>query len=179
MKAGALLLVHVLLICTSIDAQDVKVDYDKKHDFSIYKTFSISDGEVVTPDDQRQVPESTVKKWIHSAISRELTAKGLKEMNEGADLTLFYTAGALQTSQLQDLGPLGYTATPTGEGSRTFGRDYASGTLAIDMKDSTTGRNVWKVYATGDVSSGNGQRTIDQLVAKGFRKFSIKPRKKK
>jgi hypothetical protein len=163
----------------SAGAQDVKVDYDKKHDFSIYKTFSILDGEVVTPDDQRQVPETTVKKWIHSAIVRELTGKGLSEASEGADLTLFYTAGALQTSQMQDLGPLGYTATPTGEGSRTFGREYASGTLAIDMKDSRTGRNVWKIYATGDVSSGNGQRNIDQLVGAGFRKLSLKAKKKK
>ncbi len=169
----------VVLTVTLSVAQEVKVDYDKKHDFSVYRTFTILGGEIVTPEDQRQVPEATVKGWIRSAIARELTGKGLTEATESADLSLYYTAGTLQTSQMQDLGPLGYTATPTGEGSRTFGRQYASGTLAIDMKDNRLGRNVWKIYATGDVSSANGQRTIDQLVAAGFRKYSIKPKKKK
>ena len=45
-----------LLYTLNLSAQeDINVEYDKKRDLSIYKTFSLGEGEVITPTDQRQV----------------------------------------------------------------------------------------------------------------------------
>jgi len=158
-------------------AQEFKVDYNKERDFSQYKTFRFGEGEIITPKDQRQGDEEYVHKWVKSAVSRELQMKGLQPSDSAADLVVSYVVGTLAKSDAGDVGPMGLTP---GSMDRTYLRDYRQGSLIIDLND----RNnllVWRVSATTDLSSSSGERMIDQVVQKGFKKYpqAGKAKKKK
>src|SRR6516162_8566557 len=100
----ALLLVN---LCAS--AQGIKIEYDKKHDFSKYKTFSFGESQVITPPDQKQVSDATVDTWVKNGVTRELEFKGLKRVDSLADLVVTYVIGTMERSDAQSIGPLGMT----------------------------------------------------------------------
>src|SRR3977135_819639 len=75
-------------------AQDFKVEYEKGADFSHYKTFQFGEGEIIKPKDLRQVPDTSLHKWVHVAVTEELTKKGLQRVDSAADLTVSYIAGS-------------------------------------------------------------------------------------
>ena len=62
----------LLLISLCSQAQDINVEYDKKRDLSRYKTFSLGGGEVITPKDQQQGNEASLKNWVRNSIAEEL-----------------------------------------------------------------------------------------------------------
>jgi hypothetical protein len=169
------LFLFVLLLISSIGfGQELKVEFDKNRDFTNYKTFRFGEGEIITPKDQQQTNEADIEKWIRSAISRELEMRELTRVDSSADLVVSNVAGSLARSAAGDVGPMGLTP---GSMDRTYIRDYRQGSLIIDLND----RNkllVWRINATSDMSATGGERMIDQIVEKGFRKYP-KPSKKK
>jgi hypothetical protein len=154
--------------------QELKVEFDKNRDFSKYKTFRFGEGEIITPKDQQQTNEDDIDKWIRSAISRELEMCELTLVDSTADLVVSYVAGSLARSAAGDVGPMGLTP---GSMDRTYIRDYRQGSLIIDLNDRSK-LLVWRINATSDMSATGGERMIDQIVEKGFRKYP-KPSKKK
>lgn len=64
MKKQWLLL--VTLIASVAYGQDIKVEYDKKLDFTQFKTFRFGEGEVITPEDQQVVSEEQMNKWVQA-----------------------------------------------------------------------------------------------------------------
>src|SRR6185436_12830527 len=106
-------------------AQDFKVEYDKNADFSHYKTFQFGEGEIITPKDLRQVPDTTLHKWVRDAVAEELIKKGLQRLDSAADLTVSYIVGSQMRSNAGDVGPLGLT--PGGTSSQTYMHDYRQG----------------------------------------------------
>ncbi len=156
-------------------AQDINVEYDKTRDLSRYKTFRIGGGEVITPEDQRQVESAALKKLVISAIEKELIAKGLQQVDSMGDLVASYVVGSDRRSDLEQLGPGGMMP---GVDSQTWSRDYRMGSLIIDLNDRSNNL-IWRVNATTTESSNDAKRMIDQVVAAGFKKFSLKPKKVK
>lgn len=163
-----------MLFSTFGFGQELKVDFDKNHDFSKYKTFRFGEGEIITPKDQQQTNEDDIEKWIRSAISRELEMRELTLVDSSADLVVSYVAGSLARSAAGDVGPMGMTP---GSMDRTYIRDYRQGSLIIDLNNRSK-LLVWRINATSDMSATGGERMIDQIVEKGFRKYP-KPSKKK
>jgi hypothetical protein len=152
-------------------AQDISAEYDKNRDFTIYKTFSIGEAEIITPKDQRKVGDEQVHKWVQGAIIAELTDKGLTHTDTLGDLTVSYIIGSLERSNLESSGTGGL-------GAGVVTRDYEQSSFVIDMND----RNdflIWRVNGVTSTNSPNAQAMIEEVVAKGFKKFSIKPKKKK
>lgn len=163
-------------ISFSLSAQGLKVEYDKDHDFTQYKTFSFGEGEIITPKDERTVKDEDLHKWVREAIAEELKEKGLQQADSsGADLVVSYAIGSLNRRDVEQLGPLGQTP---GDNSRTWSRDYAEGSFIIDLNDRSK-RRVWRINASTNTSSSDQTRMIDQVVGEGFKKFSLKPKKSK
>lgn len=166
-----------LLGFTSVWGQEFKVEYDKNRDYTQYKTFRFGEGELVTPKDQRQMTAEQVDKWIKESVSRELEMKGLRRVDTVADLVISYVIGTLARSDAGDVGPMGLTP---GSMDRTYMKDYRQANLVIDLNDKRDIK-VWRVNATMEIGSTNGEKIIAQAVQKGFKKFpkAVKEKKKK
>jgi hypothetical protein len=152
-------------------AQDIEVEYDKNRDFTIYKTFALGEGEIITPKDQRKVSDEQLHKWVRDAISNELKDKGLVQLDSMADLKISYIVGSLERSDLSN-------NSAGGIGAGLVMNDFEQSSLVIDMND----RNnflVWRISGVTSTGSPNAVSMIDEVVAKGFKKFSTKPKKKK
>jgi len=155
----------LLSICAS--AQEIKIEYDKKHDFSKYKTFAFGESQVVTPADQKQVNDATIDKWVKTGVIRELEYKGLKKTDSVADLIVTYVIGTMARSDAQAIGPLGMTP---GSDDRTWSRDYKQTSLIIDLNNRSKFL-VWRVNAVADVIGTDSERTIDMTIVRGFKKY--------
>ncbi len=168
---NSFIFLFILSTVTTSLAQDIEVEYDKNRDLTVYKTFAIGEGEIITPKDQRKVADQQVHKWVRDAIAEELTEKGLVQKDSLADLTVSYIVGTLERSDLR-------SNAAGGIGAGVVMSDYEQNSLVIDMND----RNnflVWRISGVTSTSGPNAATIIDEVVAKGFKKFSIKPKKKK
>jgi hypothetical protein len=157
----------LLLFNFQTSGQEIKVEYNKKTDFSKYKTFCFGEGLVVAQSTLRQVSDVTFSNWIINGIVREFERKSMTEVDSLGDVNISYAL--IRTAQLdiEGNGPLGMTP---GSSDRTWSRNYTESTLIIDLKD----RNdllIWRVKANFDISGPNSETTIDTIVGKGFKKF--------
>jgi hypothetical protein len=163
-----------LLASTSF-GQDIKVEYDKDRDLTIYKTFTMGEGEIITPKDQRTIADQQLHKWVHEAIVTELKAKGLSELDTLGDLTASYIVGSVALTDVQNLGPMGVSPQSS---EHIWSRDYRQGNLVIDLNDRSN-ILVWRVNATTSYGTPGTDRVVQNIVANGFKKFSTKPKKGK
>jgi hypothetical protein len=168
------ILFFLLLLTASSSAQGLKVEYDKTHDFSKYKTFSFGESEITTPSDERVIPDATLHKYVKSSISEELKEKGLQQVDSLGDLEVSYVIGSVEKLDMERLGPLGLTP---GSTDQNWSRDYWQSNLIIDLEDK--GRRVWRINSTASSPSAEAARMIDQTVGEGFKKLSLKPKKEK
>jgi hypothetical protein len=156
-------------------SQELKVEFDKKHDFTRYKTYSFGESEVITPKDQKQISDQDWHTWVMAALEEEMKEKGLTKADSVGDIVLSYVVGSLARTQVENLGPMGMAP---GDQSRVWNRDYSQGSLIIDMNN-RQGFKIWRVYATTNASTPDPIRMINQVVGEGFKKFSVKPKKGK
>ena len=165
-----LIFLFILSGMTGALAQDIEVEFDKNKDFTIYKTFSVGEGEIITPQDQKKISDEQLHRWVREAISSELKDKGLVQLDSLGDLRVSYIVGSLERSGLR-------SNTTGGLGGGVVLNDYEESSLVIDMND----RNNFLVWRISGVTATNPNAVsmIDEVVAKGFKKFSIKPKKKK
>jgi hypothetical protein len=112
---------------------------------------------------------------VTAAIREEFKEKGLVEVDSAADLVVTYAIGSTQRLDMQNLGPMGGTP---GQETRLWSRDYSLSSFIIDLNDAS--RNlIWRVNGETSASTSDAARQIDEFVGKGFRKFSIQPKKQK
>lgn len=170
-----LLLMASLTLVAPLVAQDINVEYDKNRDLSHYKTFTIGEGEVITPKDRRTVNEASLHKWVKEAIAEELKEKGMVQVDSAGDLLATYLIGTQQRSDFSQLGPLGVSPDNS---SQTWSRDYTMGNMIIDLNDKNKNL-IWRVNATTGAAAMDIHVLIEQVVSAGFKKFSLKPKKVK
>ena len=161
---------------TSLSAQEIKVEYDTNRDFTKYKTFAFGEAEIITPKDERVFDEKVLHNWVKNSVTKELEEKGLKRSDTTADLVVSYIIGAVELSETGDLGPFG--GAPGIETNRHYTNSFRQGNLVIDLDDKNNFL-IWRVNAQGVNMSPQAERYINEVVAKGFKKFSIKPKKVK
>ncbi|HEV8512829.1 MAG TPA: DUF4136 domain-containing protein [Cyclobacteriaceae bacterium] len=164
------IVLSLLSFCAT--AQEIKIEYDKKHDFSKYKTFAFGESQVITPVDQKQVSDATVDKWVKNGVTRELESKGLKRTDSLADLVVTYVIGTMERSDAQAIGPLGMTP---GSDARTWSRDYKQTSVIVDLNNRSRFL-VWRVNAVIDALGTDAEKTIDMAIVRGFKKYP-KPKK--
>jgi Domain of unknown function (DUF4136) len=148
-----------LLTAFSIDAQQIKIESDKTADLSKYKTFRFGEGQIVTPKDERVTPDAMVHKWIQGAMTEELNNKGLTK-SDSADLIISYLIGSEKRTDAGSVGPLGMTP-------------------GSNQHDAHTNKLVWRVKAVTNANQPDGEKMIDEIIEKGFKKFGQKGKKKK
>lgn len=165
-----IILMIVSLVAGSL-AQETKTDYDRKADFSQYKTFSFEKIETKDP------------LWadrITAAVGAALTAKGLTQVETGGDIAII--AIGMSTDQ-QTLNTF-YDDFGGGWGWRRWGGDdfgqsttttktYKVGTLVVDLYDGKTKTLLWR-GSVSDTLSNNSTKNIKNLdkgVEKLFKEF--------
>jgi Domain of unknown function (DUF4136) len=163
-------------ISFALQSQDVKVEYDKTKDYSGYKTFRFGESEIVTPKEKKQITDKALNKIIRDAITKELGEKGLSQNDSAAQLTVTYVAGEFEHSETQSLGPLGQTP---GSSAKTWSNNYTQGEFIIDLNDTRNNKLIWRINSQTNTASPETAQYIEQIVAKGFRKFGIKPKAKR
>ncbi len=167
------------------NAQGIDVDFDKKRDFSVYRTFRLGEGEVITPKEKQQSSAKELQGWMKTAIQEKLRDKGLVESDSSADLIVTYLIGSKEEREDINLGVqlLGggissnSPSTDPGKSNKTWSRSYSLGKIIIDLAD-RSGTLVWRIKATTENAEADTKSVIDEVVRVGFKKFSTKPKKK-
>lgn len=164
-------------------AQGIDVDYDKKRDFSVYRSFRLGEGEVITPKEKQKSSSKELQGWMKAAIQEKLKEKGLVESDSSADLIATYLIGSKEEQEdinlgMQLLGGISSNSTSTDPNrSKTWSRNYSLGKIIIDLAD-RGGTVVWRIKATTENTEADSKSVIDEVVRVGFKKFSTKPKKK-
>jgi hypothetical protein len=164
----------LLFLSINSFSQEIKIEYDKKHDFSKYQTFSFGESQIATPQDQKQVSDATMDRWIKNGVTRELEHKGLKQADNNGDLVATYLVKIMPRSDIQAIGPLGQTP---GSDATTWSRNYNQTVLIIDLNNKNNFL-VWRIYSVVDVVGAESERTVDLVVERGFKKFKKSTKKK-
>jgi hypothetical protein len=124
-------------------------DYDKSTDFSKYKSYQWKD---VDPGQN-----AILEKRIKEAVNLALSARGLKRVEDGADLLVVHHARLSKETQINSYntgwgygwGRWGYGR---GMGTTTTIQEIPVGTLIVDLVDTKAREMVWR---------GTASRTLD------------------
>jgi hypothetical protein len=167
-KAMAITLMILFLAAGSL-AQEIKTDYDRKADFSRYKTFSFEKVETKDP------------LWVDriaDAVGGELTAKRFTRVDSGGDIAIIVIR---MTTDGQTLDSF-YDGYPGGWGWRwgsgygdatTETETYTVGTLVVDLFDRKTKALLWRGSAKRTLSDNSTEqiKNFDESVKKLFKEF--------
>jgi Domain of unknown function (DUF4136) len=150
--------------------QKVTVEFDQAADFTKFKTFAIRNGQLKSRNPA--LNSELVKKQIEADIVKDLTAKGLTQTSDQADLNVVYHFGSARKTELE-----AYPAGWRGWGTRYVRVPYAEGTLVIDLRDPSTHSLVWRGISSEEKSDATKiSGKLDDMVKKSIQKY---PPKKK
>lgn len=164
----------ILPLVAVSQAQEIKTDYDRKTDFSQYKTFSFEKVETKNP------------LWVDritAAVRGALTAKGLTQVQSGGDIAII----AIEMSTDRQTLNTFYDNFGGGWGWRRWGGDdfgeattttetYRVGTLVVDLFDRKTKALLWRGSASNTLSNNSTKniKNLDKEVEKLFKEFPPK-----
>jgi hypothetical protein len=144
--------------CATSARVGVSNDFDHSVNFRAYKTWSWypQQGQD-TEGGPAKGYESFLDQRIRAAVVREMAAKGLTEVKQGADVFVAYTAKVENKQRVNSsYSPYGY---PYGYGYGYYGRgmapvtEYKAGTVIIDIVDAKRKELAWR---------GTGVAQLDQ-----------------
>lgn len=180
MMTGVFFGAALLFLCGSIFAQDVKVDFDDKFDFSTLKTFSIKLGTSWgNPLSEKRVLDEfeaalTKKGWTKA--EDEAGADAVVILNgatqEKKDLNTFYSGG---------YGGWGYRGWGGGMSTaHTTVSEYTVGTLVVDIFDAKGKQLVFRGIAQDELSDKpeKNQKKLAKASEKMFKDFPPGSKKK-
>jgi hypothetical protein len=170
----------VLLFCgLSIMAQSFKIVKAPNVDVTVFETFTVARGELITPKDDRKISEDELFKKMKNAIVTEFEAKGYRFVDDSsAQLIVSYVTGSFKLTNSENLGPLGETPASTAadvDQSRSWSRDFRESLLEIEVSDLRSSKELWKTSGTILIDSSD-TKLIDSSVYKALKKF---PKRKK
>ncbi|MCE2996535.1 MAG: DUF4136 domain-containing protein [Cyclobacteriaceae bacterium] len=169
------LLIWLSVVAHALAAQTFKVEYNKQKSLSYIRTFQINKGDVIVSKAQKIIPDTTLHRWIHTALSGKLISFQLTQQDAADVIVTYYFAIEARTNY-QVLGPLAQTPGKGIEEMHTF--DYQQSTFIIDLND-RSGNLIWRVSSTNNLTAPLSQKLIEAIVERGFRKFKKMQRPKK
>src|SRR5882762_777955 len=135
-----------LLFATASFAQQVKTDYDRSADFNQYKTYSW---------EKVQTQDPLLVDRIKEAVTADLTAKGLTQVNSGGDVSII----AIEMTHNQQTLNTFYDGFGGGwrwgggfGNATTTTETYKVGTLVVDLFDAKTKKLVWRGSSSDTLS---------------------------
>jgi hypothetical protein len=157
----------LVLLARGAAAQDVNYDYDRRANFSAYRTYAWTGGTNLADDLNHA--------RIVAAVDRQLAAKGMARVDStgNPDLLVVYRVGLHQ-----DLEINGYDnrwAGPAGGPSWARLERVPVGTLAVGIIDAKSRSIVWRAAATKDLDPGASpekwEKNINKAVEKMFKRY--------
>lgn len=187
--AGAgmyVLLAAVLLVagCASNRAPPSRIDYDRKADFSVYRTF----GFPKETGTDRGGYSTLVTSYFKSSVTTAMEARGYKYTEDHPDLLVNFFMNTRDRTEVrsQPNASLGYgyygyryglyNAWPMYDEDRTV--TYKVGTINIDIVDAEKKQLVWEGVSEGRVSEeamSNPKVTVNAVVTELMRQYPGRP----
>lgn len=147
----------------------VNYDYDKEYDFSSLKTYEW----MTMPQNVRA--EEFLMKRVKSALSRELSAKGITQDPDNPDFLVALHGSREGKVQVTDWG---YSYGPFGRhigGPRIDVHQYEQGTLIVDFVEAKTKQMVWRGIASRvlepDLTPQEKEKLINEAVTDMMKNF--------
>jgi hypothetical protein len=165
----------LLTLPVAVQAQHVKVHYDRSADFSKFKTYSWIKGlDANDPEVHRLIVED-----IHS----QLQSRGLQEVEQGGDLNITYyssLAGNINTHAVEYMKGVDWKQ--WGEHDEVYGPKMVEMPIAkmvVDIVDASANRLIWRGSASDAYTpnEARGKKRVNSSVAKMFEKFPPPPKK--
>jgi hypothetical protein len=164
----------IMLMTIPSVAQQVKTDYDRKANFTQYKTYSWAGVKTKDP---------LLVDRIKSAVNSTLAAKGLTQVDSGGDLSINameITRNQQTLNTFYDGGFGGWRRWGGGFGNATTTTEtYKVGTLVVDLFDTQSKELVWR-GSSSDTLSDKSDKNIKNLnkgVEKMFKHFPPEAKK--
>lgn len=174
LKHGLALFCFLLLMSvTNAHAQDVAVDFDRSVDFARFKTYSWVRG----------VPAKNplIDRNITASVDEHLAAKGLRRVEEGADVTVFYVI-AIENDLEVSSSYWRYTGDwmrgiTSGVQIRGQMWDVEIGTLVVCLSDGSTKNLLWRGTAKTMLDKKSTNKSVVQAMKEDAKKVEKKIKK--
>lgn len=177
LESALLLLILSLSACTTFN---VKIDHDPTADFTTFKKFTfvgLADAEKGGIHDN-----SLMHKRIESAVARELTGKGLQQvdLNQRPDLLVYYWFSAKEKQQIQSTGPTagayrgrGGYGWGAGYGGTVTTYEFTEGTLILDLVEPSKKELIWRATIVGTLQDTPKENIElgNKAIAKAFKDY--------
>jgi hypothetical protein len=158
----------------TVNAQKVTVSADRTVDLVRYKTYSWAQGQ--------STANPIVHEVIVEAVDRALSAKGLRKVEDKADMVV--VAWAATDTDMHISYPSWHPTTNSINSGIVVGTStwpVSKGTLVVDIDDAATKESVWRATAVETLDHGptgsltkdakSVEKKIKKAVEKMFRKF--------
>jgi Domain of unknown function (DUF4136) len=174
MKFGAALFCSLLMMSAAVvRAQDVTVDFDKRIDFSKFKTYTWASG----------VPAKNplIDQQVRNSMEEQLAAKGLRRVELGGDLSVLYIAAVekdieVSTGRWKETGDwMRQTVSGMRVGSQMW--DVEVGTLVVCLSDSSGKNLLWRGAARTMLDKRSNKQNAIEAVREDARRVEKKVRK--
>lgn len=174
----------VFVLCTLPAGAKLATDFNPNFDFSKYKTFAFIGG--VEDNLHKQLNPDLINNRFHRSITRELTAKGLREVSpaEHPDLVVRYVVDASTDARMAGSiywGTYGYYYGYhwTYVYSTVEGWANRMGTIGIELIDEKARDLAWRMFASGKAYSQDTDKIWNQIdgnIKKGFKQYPPSPK---
>jgi hypothetical protein len=176
------LLVALIAGCATGSPPNTRVDYDKKADFSVYRTF----GFPKETGTDRGGYATLVTSYFKSSVATAMEARGYKYTEEKPDLLVNFYMNTRDRTELRPNPGFGrgyygyrdglYRGWPMYEQDRTV--NYQVGTINVDIVDAEKKQLIWEGVSEGRVTEealANPKVTVNAVVTELMRKYPGKP----
>ena len=176
-------LLFVLLGATAANAK-MAIDFNPNLDFSKYKTFAYIGG--VESLVRMQLNPELLNNRIHRAVVRELTAKGLREVQpeENPDLVVRYWVEAESNAQVTGTVHWGIYGSYYGDYWSVMYTTMSTpvthkGTLGIELIDAKAQDLAWRLFVSEKIIHNDPDKiwkTADSNIKKAFKNYPPTPK---
>jgi uncharacterized protein DUF4136 len=178
MTTALLGILALVLVSTSLFAQDVKVDYDKTYDFTKLKTFNAK----IATAWGNPLGEKRVLDTVEAALIK----KGWTKADEAtADAEVLIHGATQEKKDINAVysgdGGWGYYGWGGGMTSaHTTVSEYTVGTLVVDIFDAKAKQLVFRGIGSDEISdkAEKNEKKVQKATEKMFKKFPPMPEKK-
>jgi len=173
MKIARLALLTLAAAAVACSTLQVDTDYAPGTDFSKYRTFTLKHGAAAR--------NAIAVERFELSLGNALTARGLKQVADGADLNVFDHFIIGKDTQLNTYGYGGWGGRWGGGMHTTQVEQIPTGTVVVDLVDPQTNKMVWRGVAKDELSTTatpeQRQQKADEVARKLFENFPPKAAK--
>ena len=175
-RLSPILLAAALLVAVGCSTMTMNTDYDRTADFSKYKTFSMKEA---------SKPKNPVaRRSAEYAIGMALEGHGLKQVDDGGDLSIFghFVVDQQVRFDTYGYGMVGWNGYAWGGAGVTTATVIPYGTIVVDLVDAKTKNLVWRGVVKDEISQDlypeEREKRAIEIAKKLFADFPPKPKGK-